>query len=285
MTSSNILYSVLHVPKCAGTALQYHFLSNLDPTQLCRLNKRRDLAEFMAQPPTVSAAQHMVVVTGHRLTRDVEQTVAGPRPVRRVALLRDPLSLFVSHYNFRMMRYLDAGQGIYPIELAMKARVSNFITHFILRNYLRISGIRWLLMPDSEKYRTINALFGQFWYVADYRRCGELTQLLGNELGIPGELAAKNTAKQWSHKTGFTPVRIEDLSEEFVTEFRRRNAVDDLIYRSWSGAGLHTASTQPPDWPAGPASRNWRSEFGRPYFQLRRRMLRDLWHRHQQSCD
>jgi hypothetical protein len=110
-----------------------------------------------------------------------------------------------------------------------------------------------------------------------------LTQVLGGELGIPGELAPKNTAKQWSHKTGFTPVRTEDLSEKFISEFRRRNAVDDLIYRTWSDAGLQTAATQPPDWPAGPAKRHWMTELSRPYFQLRRRILRDWSGGHQRS--
>jgi hypothetical protein len=132
------------------------------------------------------------VVGGHFLGVSVEPRFKG-RELNRTLLLRDPVSHFVSYYNFRMMRYLSQGLNPYSFELAYGATQRNFITHYILRNFLEIPWPWLTRFSDEEKYAVVNAFLASFWYVADYAYCDDLIATLAKKLEISARAPARNT--------------------------------------------------------------------------------------------
>jgi ribosome modulation factor len=107
------------------------------------------------------------------------------RPLKRSILLRDPVSHAVSYYNFRMMRYLSEGLNPYSFKLAYAATQRNFVTHYILRNFLELPWSRLACLSDDEKYEIVNAFLATFWFVGDYRVCDELVAALAGAWNSP----------------------------------------------------------------------------------------------------
>ncbi len=75
------------------------------------------------------------VVGGHWVGRSIERSFPD-RDIFRSILLRDPVSQFLSHYNYRMMRYLSQGLRPYAVDIAYRARRPDFLTHFILNTFV-----------------------------------------------------------------------------------------------------------------------------------------------------
>ena len=63
----------------------------------------------------------------------------------------------------------------------MRATQRNFITHYILRNFLELPWSRRARLSDDEKYDIVNAFLATFWYVGDYRLCDDLVAALADE--------------------------------------------------------------------------------------------------------
>jgi hypothetical protein len=62
-------------------------------------------------------------------------------------LLRDPLELQISFYNWQMMDNLAKGLGTYDWHL--RALPRNFIAHFLLSRWLEIRWRRLMVMIDA----------------------------------------------------------------------------------------------------------------------------------------
>ena len=272
---SKPLFSILHIPKCAGTSLERHFESHLSSDRFLRLPQRKHVRAVRKHPPTPEQARELEVFTGHFITRTLEEQLGVGREIRRAVLLMDPLSLFLSHYNYRMMRYLASGQRTYPVAVELRSRAPNYVTNFILRNYLERPWWRRIAHSESAQYDVMNQLLSGFWFVADYRRCNDLVALVAHACDIPSDMERHNTQTQWRQKTtSFTPLRAEDLDPELVAEFRARNRVDAEIYRLWGQAGLDAHKIRAPglDRPKQPSA-EW-TLLTRGFYQLRRRWLR-----------
>jgi hypothetical protein len=159
-------------------------------------------------------------------------------------LLRDPVSHIISYYNFRMMRYLSVGLHPYSFALAYKARQRNFITHYILKNFLELPWWRLARLSDEEKYDIVNAFLATFWYVGDYRLCDELVAALGVELGIPGRATPANTRAEWE-RHGWKTLEVNDLSVDTIAQIRRESLLDQRLWETWQEARHDTASVRP----------------------------------------
>jgi transposase len=268
------MFSLLHIPKCAGTSLEQHFQAHLDASRYLRLPQRSHRRALVRDLDARRCPTGVEVFTGHFITRELETAIAGRRPIRRAVLLREPLSLFLSHYNYRMMRYLAAGQRPYPVEYAFRSREPNYIAQFIAGNYLGLSWWQRRRLGEAGLYDLLNNVLREFWFIDDYRQCDRLARLVSTELGIPAELSPRNTADQWQSRTGFQPVREADLADGMVAEFRARNQLDADLYRTWAGADTGAETVTPPAW-TRPERREGALELAtRFHYQLRRRWLR-----------
>jgi hypothetical protein len=269
-------YFLFHVPKCAGRTIDRHLASYAAENSYLRAHKRHGLARLMhgaATLPDVKISDDIKAVAGHFLGVSLEQRV-GRREIRRAILLRDPVSHLVSHYNFRMSRYIAAGLRPYGFETAYRATRRNFITHFILRNFLEISWLRLLLMSEQEKWEAISAFLKSFWFVGDYRHCNSLIAALSPELGVPAAAASQNVCDLNSAVGTWRPVRAQNLPEEVVSQIKRENRLDELLWQTWRDAEFNIDAVKP----AAELSRSrldfLKSELGRLRYQIARRLLR-----------
>src|SRR6202011_1438602 len=85
-------------------------------------------------------------VAGHDVGRSLEPLFRG-REIRRAVLLRDPLSLQLSLYNYRMMNHLNRGFGTYSFDLHLRALPRDWVAHRLLARWLEIPWPR--LLPLS----------------------------------------------------------------------------------------------------------------------------------------
>lgn len=202
--------------------------SALPSNAYCRTTRRRGLGRFLSSRHDLKWAREpnqTKAVCGHVLGVSVDRLFAG-RELKRSLLLRDPVSHAVSYYNFRMMRYLSEDLHPYSFSLAYQATQRNFITHYILRNFLELPWSRLARLSDDEKYGIVNAFLAKFWFVGDYRLCSDLIAALAAPLGIPGRAPAINTCAEWERKVRWSRLKVDDLSSEAANQIRHENLLD-----------------------------------------------------------
>ena len=241
------VHLIYHVPRCAGQTIDRHLAAVLSANAYYRTRKRKGFGRFLitrhdfGKMPDPNQTR---VVGGHFLGISLEPLFAG-RELKRSILLRDPVSHFISYYNFRMMRYLSQGLHPYSFELAYRATQRNFITHYILRNFLELPWSRRARLSDDEKYGIVNAFLATFWYVGDYRLCDDLVAALAMKLGIPGRAAARNTRVEWQRRVRWKPLEVEDFSPDAIAQIRRENLLDQRLWETWHEARHDTTSVRP----------------------------------------
>ena len=237
------VHFVYHVPKCAGRTIDCHLAASLSGNAYYRTRKRRGLGRFLLSGKMPDPGQTQAV-GGHFLGISVEPRFAG-RELKRSILLRDPVSHLVSYYNFRMVRYLSEGLHPYSFELAYAATQRNFITHYILRNFLELPWTRLAGFSDQEKYDIVNAFLATFWYVGDYRLCDDLIAALATKLGIPSRATPKNTRAEWERRVRWRTLDVDDLSIDAISQIRRENMLDQRLWETWREARENTATIRP----------------------------------------
>ena len=122
------VHLIYHVPRCAGQTIDRHLAAVLSANAYHRTRKRKGFGRFLftrhdfGKMPDPNQTR---VVGGHFLGISLEPLFAG-RELKRSILLRDPVSHFISYYNFRMMRYLAQGLHPYSFELAYTGHAKEF---------------------------------------------------------------------------------------------------------------------------------------------------------------
>jgi hypothetical protein len=236
---------IYHVPKCAGQTIDRH-LSALLPNAYHRLRKRRGLGRLfrrydLVRMPNPEATK---ALGGHFIGISLEPLFAG-RGIERSILLRDPMSHMVSYYNYRMMRYISQGLQPYGFATAYGATQRNFITHYILRNFLELSWARLARLSDQEKYDLVNAFLATFWFVGDYTLCDDLVAALGRKLGIARMAERKNTQAEWECRVQWEPLSADNLSRGAIAQIERENLLDQRLWETWRDVGEDTHSVRP----------------------------------------
>ena len=270
------IHFVFHVSKCAGCTIHSHLATYAHKGSYYRLHKRKGFSRLFLPRYLLSgspAPQDLKAVGGHFLGRSIEHLFAG-RPIKRSILLRDPLSQFVSHYNFRMMRYLSQGLGIYSPDIAYRARQPNFVTHFILRNFLEIPWPRLLSLSALEKYAAVNQFLSSFWFVGDYTRCNDLVAALAPELGVPATAKRQNTRAEWQRRVRWNPLLVDELPNRMIEQIRRENMLDQLLWETWSDVDQACISTRAETIHEQPLTEFVARQALRLVFQVKRRVHR-----------
>jgi len=264
-------YFCLHIPKTAGETIEYHLAAHCPPGSIWM--PRRAPAPLLAfrRPPADAAL--IRAVAGHHVSRSLERHFAG-RDIRRVVLLREPLSLQLSLYNYRMMNHLAKGHGVYSFVLHMAAQPRNLIAHYLLHRWLEIPQYRVAMMCDGEKYRLANEALSRFWYVGSYSSCDRLIAAMAADLGIPPVARWRNTAREWHRQINWRPLTEDALPAALCHQIRAQNSLDSALWESWRGAGFATAAVRARPL-ADPQNRALMHDILRPSFELARLLQRN----------
>lgn len=241
------VYFAYHVPKCAGRTIDRHLATNLPDDAYFRIRKRKGASRFLLPRYELCGMPHpsrLRAVGGHFLGMSLESLFTG-RPVKRFILLRDPASHIVSYYNFRMSRYLSQGLRPYSFEVAYGATRRNFVTHFILSNFLELPWWRAALMSDQDKYDVVNALLANFWFVGDYALCDNLVAALGKALDISGKAVVRNKHVARTGSANWRSLALNDLPAGPIAQIRRENILDQRLWETWRDAGHDVRPMRP----------------------------------------
>lgn len=270
------VYYLFHVPKCAGRTIDRHLSLYAQEGRYFRAKKRKGFGRLFSPRHALSGMpdpSQLNAISGHYLGASVEDFCAG-REIRRALLLRDPVSHLVSYYNYRMQRYIAQGMQPYSFELAYRATQRDFITHYILRNFLEIPLPRLWLMTRPQKWALVNEFLSRFWFVGDYRKCSELIEAIAPDLGVPDRAVPQNICTGNSNHPTWRPISVSDLSPEMIRRIREENSLDQRLWQTWRGAGLNVQDVNEMALLAPAKLKFSLQEVSRLIHQLRRRAAR-----------
>jgi hypothetical protein len=261
------IYFLLHIPKTAGQTIRQHFNEHCAPGVFWQTRgKLRARSTRPGQLPDVARAR---IIAGHYINRSLEDLFPG-REIRRVLLLRDPLQLQISYYNWRMMEHLGKGIPTYSFDLYLNALPRNFISHFLLARWLETPWAQLMAMSDKEKYRLLNQMLAGFWFVGAHTDCQRLIARIGPEVGAPPAAVTRNTSRELQGRTGWRLVTEEALSPRIREAFLVQHRLDQALWREWRGAGFDTGAVRPQPLSYTGSSGFLAHEIVRPWYLLRR---------------
>ena len=280
------VYFLLHIPRTAGQTIQYHLAEHCPPGTVWIPPRSPFPLSWIGNRQRrdgIGDAARVCAVAGHDVGRSLEQDFRG-REIRRAVLLRDPLSLQLSLYNYRMMNHLNRGFGTYSFDLHLRALPRDWVAHRLLARWLEIPWPRLMVMSAAEKYRILNEMLASFWFVGSHADCDRLIAAIAPDLGAPPTARARNTAQQWQKQIYWEPLTAEDLSSRQRQAVLSRNRLDTAIWESWRSAGFDTAAVCPRPLEAGAGNGFVEDEAVRPAFLLARWLRRSgLWRSEERS--
>ncbi len=244
--STRPVHFIYHVPKCAGRTIDRHLASALPAGCYHRLRRRHGIGRFLSgyHVSRLANLKQTQVVSGHHLGLSFDSFFAD-RPIKRSLLLRDPTSHFVSYYNYRMTRYISEGLQPYSIDVAYGAMRRNFITHYILNNFLELNWVQIASLADQDKYDLANAFLSMFWFVGDYTLCDDLLGVLGDRLNISGDAHLHNGLKDLARGAGWTPLTYDMLPGQKVAKIQAENRIDQRLWETWREVRHETGAVRP----------------------------------------
>ena len=260
------VYFLLHIPKTAGQTIQQHFARHCAPGVFWQSSRKlRHLRH--ERPNALPDRNRARVVAGHHINCSLEDLFKG-REIRRILLLRDPLQLQISFYNWEMMDNLSKGLETYSFDTHLRALRRNFIADFLLSRWLRITRRSLLVMADEEKYRVLNQMLAGFWFVGAHTDCDRLIAEIAPGLGVPPNAPRRNTSVESQAQTGWRLLTSDSLPLVTRCAIRGRNRLDQALWENWSGAGFCPGSIRPPAL-TGDGKRRLADEIVRPWFMFR----------------
>lgn len=220
--SSPPIHFLLHVPKTGGTSIEHHLIDHAKPGTYWYPPAASYAAAALGRPYRESGMpppQNLRALAGHFLGRSLERHFSG-REIRRIVFLRDPASLQVSLYNYRMVKYLVRGRGIYDFRLHLAALPRNFIAYFLLSRWLEKPWPVLLAMADADKYQLINETLRQFWFVGAHTERDRVMAAIAGDLGTPETVRHRNTTEHLRRKAAWQPLTVGDLSPNYAARSR-----------------------------------------------------------------
>lgn len=233
MSELKPVHFFVHVPKCAGRSVELHLEEHLGPGFLYLRRKRgleRHLSAHIYRIPKRFDPNLTNAVSGHALGQSMKRHFSG-REIRQSVLLRDPLSLLVSFYNFRMSRFSFEGWPHVSFERFYQSRHLNPVSTFLLVNYLEISWARLLTMSAAEKFDRISEAFQDFWFVGDYRQCDRLIATVSDEFGIPDQAPRANVLES-------KKLTVDKVPQTMKDRIAADCALDQAVYDAWATRGF-----------------------------------------------
>lgn len=261
----------IHVPKCAGTTVEKHLAYELGHSGVWFAPKRTRQfplgwfgRKYNDKPP--APLDQIKALSGHFIGRSIEEQFKDRKIVRSI-ILREPESLMLSYYNYRMIRYIQQGLRPYGFSLFLRATRQNFISHFLLDRWLELPWLDLVRLSDQQKMRLLDEALASVDHIAPISEADDLIRKISAELGISPVAKRQNTTEDGKAKAGWTMVRHGDLSDAERAELKSRTQLDRYLWRRWV---LKEDVRVAPDL----QSQFRRSEFLRPRYQCERRLAR-----------
>jgi tetratricopeptide (TPR) repeat protein len=241
------VYFILHVPKTAGQTIQQHLGDHCLPGTLWgpdQAPRLQALSGRRYKPDSLPDSSGIRAVFGHNLGRSLERHFSN-REIRRVVLLRDPISLQISLYNHRMMVHLTKGLGAYSFDRHLKTLHRDFIAHRLLARWLEIPWPALMMMTEGEKYAVLNRTLSGFWFVGADTDCDQLIAAIAGDLGLPAVARRRNTAAEWQNRVAWRGLRVDELSPKTRETILVNNPLDQTLWESWRTAGFNPGGVRP----------------------------------------
>lgn len=228
------VYFLVHVPKCAGTTAGKFFETHLKDGYLRvqRLHGLKGLARNFYGPHASLAGigeerlERLKVLTGHSLSRSLKRHFTG-REIREAVMLRDPLSYFVSLYNFHFAQHRDFGYAAPPAFAHWYRGVrKNPVSRFILNHYLEIGHPLIYRYSSAQRLALLERELAGFHFVGSYHHCDELVSRIGGGLGISAEVKRHNVAPA-------AVISADALPDGAERRILKDNALDQALYERW----------------------------------------------------
>ncbi|WP_448953008.1 hypothetical protein [Labrys neptuniae] len=230
MSNNTTVYLFPHILKCAGLSVRDFLLNQAPASSSAIIYSKPEQAPWLDPVRHVPQASRdeIRLLFGHRLPRTALKGFDG-RVVREIGLLREPVSFYVSLYNFLQTKPRRHRVEGVSFERWYPTNKHNRISRFYFKQYFGLSslGIRW--MSQRQRFEFLLRHFETFWFVGDYRHCEAVMAAITQDVGwafqtLPHENAAPIKA-----------FRIEDVSAALRRRILEDNALDLAIYETWAG--------------------------------------------------
>ena len=237
--SRRVVHFLLHVPKCAGTTVEEHFRATLGAGFLLAPRWHNPLRAVVGNRYSMARDDPrlagMKVITGHSIGVSLKRHFADAE-IHESVLLRDPVSYHLSFYNYRVARH-RAGTGPEPPGFASwyLAQRRNPISRFILNHYYEQGVPALYRLSSRDRLAWLEQRFGEFRFVASYRRADEMIAGISRELGVEGTAEPRNTGS--GHETALD----DKMRDRIATE----NAVDQALWERWAERGWKADGRNP----------------------------------------
>jgi len=235
--SKGSLRVFVHVPKCGGRTVQQHLARHLGPC-FWSVDKRFHhlplelFGRKFDRSPAVPLGT-IVAVSGHFLGRSVE-SLFPDRKILRTMILREPEAQVLSWYNFRMMRYMTAGQSPYSFRLFLRSMQADPVAHFLLERWLELPWLRIAALSPADKRQLLDATLEQFDVIDDIAKTDEVIAWHSAALGIPQQAIRANDSQELARQTGWRPIGLEDLSQSEREDLSGSLRLDTYLWRKWA---------------------------------------------------
>lgn len=228
----------LHVPRCGGTTIE-RFLAHALGPRYWEVKRRRprwplELSGGRYADPRPPAPPHEVrALSGHWLARSLERQFAG-RPIVRTVILREPKSLVMSWYNFRMAKYRFHGHNTYGFDLHLTALSPDPMAHFLLQRWLEWPWQKMLSASPREKAAALDAALSDFDFVGDTTHLNDFVADLKACLGVADVVPNVNGVEYWARLGGWHPLTQEALTQAQTERLYAYTRLDDYVWRRWA---------------------------------------------------
>ncbi|MFQ5567801.1 MAG: hypothetical protein ACE5EU_15725, partial [Paracoccaceae bacterium] len=238
-----VVHFLLHVPKCAGTTVEAHFRATLGAGFLLAPRWHNPLRAVIgnrySMAPDDPRLAELKVITGHSMGVSLKRHFADAE-IRESVLLRDPVGYHLSLYDYRVARH-RAGTGPKPPGFASwyLAQRRNPISRFILNHYYEQGVPALYRLSSRDRLAWLEERFAEFWFVADYRRAGEMIAGISRELGVAEQAEDRNVGQARETEPDGR------MRERIVSE----NAVDQALWQRWAERGWKADGRNPAEPP------------------------------------
>jgi hypothetical protein len=225
----DVLYFV-HVPKCAGTTVEDHFLENLPAAQVMRPGKSAPIVRYLhgrawSAPAGFDPAQ-VRVLCGHFFGRATGALLEPHNPLEAI-LIRDPVGLYLSWYNYRMTRHEGWGRPIPSFEDWYRSQGRNPVARHLLTRHLGWSELKFVLSPAKDIIAEARRALDSFWFVGEYRHVDALLIAASERFGAPPSAPQRNI-------TQYKFLTRDQMNGVLADQVRNENAIDQYLSDRYS---------------------------------------------------
>ncbi|MFA5951746.1 MAG: hypothetical protein WC807_15835 [Hyphomicrobium sp.] len=220
------VFYLVHVPKCAGTTVEHFAFTSLAPGEVFCPEKSWPINRFFLgkawRRPSAIEPDQVRVICGHYFGRACGHLLTPHTPLEAL-LIRDPVPLFLSWYNYRMARHERFGRPVPKFKDWYKSQGRNPIARHVCTRHLGWSEAKFLVLKNSTIIEQLCSTLDSFWFIGDFRHVDRLLDAVGERLNVKQDHEIRNV-------TQYKFLRRAELDGGLVEQIRRENAIDGYLY-------------------------------------------------------